>query len=197
MPERPTTSIAVFCGARPGVGRRYLDEAYTFGEALGRAGAALVYGAGEVGVMGAVAAGARAAGAPVTGVIPALLYERERPDLHTGEVVVVETMHDRKAAMYDLADGFAILPGGLGTLDELMEVLTWNQLGIHRKPVVLVDGGGFFQPLVLLLDHLLAEGFISPVDRAMVEVTTDPGDAVARLLGAGDPLALTTVAGSV
>ena len=196
MPDAPKTSIAVFCGARPGIGARYLEAAYAFGEALGRHGAGLVYGAGEVGVMGAVAAGARAAGASVTGVIPALLYDRERPDLGTGEIVVVETMHDRKAMMYELSDGFAVLPGGLGTLDELMEVITWNQLGIHRKRVVLVDGSGFFEPLVRLLDHLLTEGFMSPADRDMVEVAADAGDALARLLGAPAPLALAAGAGA-
>lgn len=166
-------SIGVFCGARPGSDPRHIELAYDFGTALGARGLGLVYGAGGVGVMGAVADGVIDAGASVTGVIPHDLHERERPDKARGEIFVVRGMHDRKALMYRLSKAFAVLPGGYGTLDELMEVATWNQLGFHDKPIVLVNSHGFFDPLIALLDHLVAEGFMSARDRALVQAGTD------------------------
>ncbi len=131
--------------------------------------------------MGAVAEAALAAGAPVTGVIPRQLFERERPDRSRGEVRVVESMHERKALMYRLSAGFAVLPGGLGTLEELLEVATWNQLGFHRKPLVLVNRGGFFDPLLTMLDTMVDNGFLEPSDRALVQASSDVDDALRRL----------------
>ncbi|MGW3097215.1 TIGR00730 family Rossman fold protein [Streptomyces sp. CdTB01] len=165
--------IGVFCGSRTGTRPRYMDVAAEFGAALVGRGVGLVYGAGGVGVMGALAKGAVDAGARVTGVIPHELFEREQPD-HTGtELFVVRSMHQRKALMYRLASAFAVLPGGFGTLDELMEVATWNQLSLHEKPVVLLNVDGFFDPLTALLDHLQAEGFITASERALVQVAHD------------------------
>jgi hypothetical protein len=133
----------------------------------------LVYGGGKVGLMGVVADAALAAGAEVIGVIPEALRAREVG--HTGltELRVVQTMHERKAVMEELADGFVALPGGLGTLDELFEILTWAQLGMHRKPCGLLDVDGFFAPLIVWLDHATAEGFVRPQHRAMVMVETE------------------------
>lgn len=179
--------IAVFCGARPGVHPDHLRLAEEFGTELARRGLDLVYGAGGVGVMGAVAGAVLAAGGGVTGVIPRRLHERERADNAPGAVFVVRDMHERKALMYRLSRGFAVLPGGLGTLDELMEVATWNQLSIMRKPVVVVNHRGFFDPLLRLLDHLVTEGFLRPEERALVEVADDASHAL-DLLGAARPV---------
>lgn len=176
--RRPAPRIAVFCGARPGGDPAYAELAEEFGTALGRRGVGLVYGAGGVGVMGAVAKAALAGGAPVTGVIPHDLHKRERAHKAPGEVFVVRTMHERKALMYRLASAFAVLPGGLGTLDELMEVATWNQLGMHHKPVVLLNTSGFFDPLLGFLDHVVREGFLTPAERALVHTARDPETAL-------------------
>lgn len=173
--------IAVFCGARTGVRPQYVELAKDFGTALARRGAGLVYGAGGVGVMGAVADAAFSGGAPVTGVIPHRLYERELPQRTRGEVFVVRTMHERKALMYKLSNGFAVLPGGLGTLDELMEVATWNQLGFHQKPIVLVNHEGFFDPLAALLDHVVKEGFLSPQERSCIDMAIGVEEALDQL----------------
>ncbi|MEV0379498.1 TIGR00730 family Rossman fold protein [Nonomuraea sp. NPDC050643] len=180
MSDKPSQgkAIAVFCGARAGVQERYLQLAETFGEALVRRGAGLVYGASGVGIMGAVAGAVTAAGGSVTGVIPHHLYEREKPDLASGNIYVVRSMHERKALMYDLSMGFAVLPGGLGTLDELMEVATWNQLRIHEKPIVLINQGGFFDPLITMLDHVVAEGFLTQDERSAIRATSDIDNAL-------------------
>ncbi|UKZ02799.1 TIGR00730 family Rossman fold protein (plasmid) [Streptomyces viridifaciens] len=180
--RQPFDRIAVFCGARTGVRPQYVELAKDFGAALARRGAGLVYGAGGVGVMGAVADAVLSGGAPVTGVIPHRLYERERPQGSRGELFVVRTMHERKALMYKLSKGFAVLPGGLGTLDELMEVATWNQLGFHQKPIVLVNHEGFFDPLAALLDHVVKEGFLSPQERSCIDMAVDVEEAL-DLLG--------------
>ncbi|MBO2458319.1 TIGR00730 family Rossman fold protein [Actinomadura violacea] len=176
--RRGTVQVAVFCGARAGARGDYVEFAAALGAGLAARGAGLVYGAGSVGVMGSVAAAARAGGARVVGVIPASLFERERPSSTGEELVVVRTMHDRKALMYRLSDAFIGLPGGLGTLDELMEVATWSQLGLHAKPVVLLDVAGYFRPLLAALDHAVAEGFVSAADRALITVAETVGEAL-------------------
>src|SRR5579884_2249237 len=168
--NRGAGSIAVFCGARPGVRADYLDLAQEFGRSLGRRGLDLVYGAGGVGVMGAVADGVLEGGGGVTGVIPHTLHERERSDRARGAIFVVASMHERKALMYRLASGFAVLPGGIGTLDELMEVATWDQLRIMEKPLVVVNHRVFFTPMLAMLDHLVAEGFLSARERRLFQV---------------------------
>lgn len=174
-------NVGVFCGSRTGISPAYVESARSLGAELAQRGAGLVYGAGGVGVMGALAAGALSGGARVTGVIPHDLYERERPDLTKGEIYVARTMHERKALMYRLSDGFAVLPGGFGTLDEVMEVATWNQLGIHSKPVVLINCDGYYDPLIALLDHMVTQGFISPEERALIRVAENTQDALDRL----------------
>ncbi|QXJ21483.1 TIGR00730 family Rossman fold protein [Actinomadura graeca] len=181
-PRQPSR-IGVFCGARPGVDRRYVDFATDFGAVLARRGAGLVYGAGGVGIMGAVAAAADAGGAAVTGVIPHRLHERERGTDARGRIFIVRSMHARKALMYRLSSGFAVLPGGFGTLDGLLEVATWNQLGLHRKPLVLANHNGFFDPLLEFFDHIVREGFLAPAERTRIQVADDPEDVLDRLTG--------------
>jgi uncharacterized protein (TIGR00730 family) len=173
--------LAVFCGARPGTQTRYLDFAREFGRSVARRGLDLVYGAGGIGVMGAVADGVLDGGGAVTGVIPRSLHERERADNARGAVFVVRSMHERKALMYRLSSAFAVLPGGLGTLDELMEVATWNQLSLMAKPVVVVNHGGFFTPMLAMLDHLVAEGFVSAKERQLIQVADTAAAALDRL----------------
>ncbi|MFJ2900531.1 TIGR00730 family Rossman fold protein [Streptomyces sp. NPDC087218] len=182
--------IAVFCGARTGIRPQYVELAKEFGVALARRGVGLVYGAGGVGVMGAVADAAFSGGASVTGVIPHRLYERELPRRSRGEVFVVRTMHERKARMYKLSKGFAVLPGGLGTLDELMEVATWNQLGFHQKPIVLINHEGFFDPLAAMLDHIVKEGFLSPQERSCMDMAIGVEEALDLLGCAPESVAL-------
>lgn len=172
----------MFCGSRPGVADEHLYFAHEFGAAMAARGTGLVYGAGGAGVMHAVAKGVLSGDGAVTGVVPHELREREKASAAQGEIFVVRTMHDRKALMYQLSDAFAVLPGGIGTLDELMEVATWNQLGFHRKPLVLVNRGGFYDPLVRLLDHLVVEGFLAPHERALIGETDDVHTAL-DLLG--------------
>ncbi|WP_418959814.1 TIGR00730 family Rossman fold protein [Streptomyces tritici] len=179
--QRPAV-IAAFCGARPGKDPVHTALAREFGAALGRRGCGLVYGAGGAGVMGAVAGAALANGAGVTGVVPQDLHERERSQQALGQIFVVRTMHERKALMYRLSTGFAVLPGGFGTLDELMEVATWNQLGLHRKPVVLLNAKGYFDALLAFLDRAAQEGFLAPEDRALVRATDDVEEALDLLI---------------
>ncbi|MCL6675030.1 TIGR00730 family Rossman fold protein [Streptomyces sp. NPDC101209] len=176
-----TERVAVFCGARPGVQSLYTDFAREFGRMIARRGLDLVYGAGGVGVMGAVASGVLDGGGSVTGVIPRTLHERERADKAPGEVFVVRSMHERKALMYRLSSAFAVLPGGIGTLDELMEVMTWNQLSLMEKPIVVVNHNGFFTPMLAMLDHLVAEGFLHEHERRLVQVAGTPEEALCRL----------------
>ena len=152
-------SVCVFCGSRFGADPAYAEAARAFGAGLARAGLRLVYGAGDVGLMGEIARAAQGAGGETFGVIPQHLLAREvgRRDLST--FVVTETMHERKKVMFMNADAIVALPGGPGTLDELFEVLTWRQLGLHAKPVYLLNVGGYWDPLAALIGHMVGQGF--------------------------------------
>jgi hypothetical protein len=160
--------VAVFLGSSVGSRPEYAEAAAAFGTSLARAGLGIVYGGASVGLMGTMADAALAAGGEVIGVIPGSLFAAEIPHPGLTRMEVVSTMHERKALMAGLADGFAALPGGLGTLDELFEILTWRQIGLHAKPVALVDVGGFWDPLTRLLDELAEAGFISEATRSSV-----------------------------
>jgi uncharacterized protein (TIGR00730 family) len=165
--------VCVFCGSRPGNSPQYTEFATELGMSLARNNIDMVYGGGRTGIMGAVAEGAASLGAHVTGIIPHHLLEREKVAGFASQLHVVDSMHDRKRLMYNLADGFVALPGGMGTIEELMEVLTWAQLDLHTKSVTLANVGGYFDPLLTWLDQALDCGFISSADRALVtEVTT-------------------------
>jgi uncharacterized protein (TIGR00730 family) len=158
-----------------------MEAATELGLNLAGAGMRLVYGAGDVGLMGAVARAAQAAGGQTFGVIPAHLmaWEVGKRDLTT--FVVTETMHERKKVMFMNADAVAVLPGGAGSLDELFEVLTWRQLGLHRKPVYLLDVKGYWQPLLSLIDHVIAQGFAEASLRGYLEIAPDVPTLMARL----------------
>jgi uncharacterized protein (TIGR00730 family) len=171
--------VAVYTGASSGRSPRFAVAAAAFGRGLAEAGVEVVYGGGRVGLMGAVADGALAAGGTVTGVMPRSLVEAEIAHLGLTELIVVETLHERKAAMAERADAFIALPGGAGTLDELFEAWTWQQLGVHRKPVGLLDVDGFWDPLLAALDHMVAAGFIRSADRLLV--TSDAREFLAAV----------------
>lgn len=160
--------ICVFCGASPGREARYVAAARDVGEGLARRGIGLVYGGGRVGLMGAVAEAALAAGGEVIGVIPKGLVDRELAHPGLSELRVVGTLHERKAVMADLADAFVALPGGLGTLEELAEVVSWAQLELHAKPIGLLDVGDYWGLLLAWLDMAVAEGFVAPAHRRLL-----------------------------
>ncbi|MEO0361833.1 MAG: TIGR00730 family Rossman fold protein [Pseudomonadota bacterium] len=162
--------ICVYCGSRDGDDPAFAAAAEAVGTGIAARGMGLVYGAGDVGLMGRVAAAALAAGAPVTGVIPEHLKAREVDRSDLTELVVVDTMHQRKMLMFERADSFVALPGGPGTLDELIELLTWRQLGLHDRPAHLLNLGGYWDPLVALIDNTISRGFASPSFREFLTV---------------------------
>jgi uncharacterized protein (TIGR00730 family) len=158
-------ALCVYCGSSPGKHPEYVESARAFGTEMARRGIALVYGGGKVGLMGTVADAVLAAGGKVIGVIPRQLVEREVA--HTGltEMHVVETMHQRKTRMYELSDAFVALPGGFGTMDEMFEMLTWAQLGLHKYPCAFFDVRGYYKPLRTMVDHMVNEAFLRPEQR--------------------------------
>jgi len=173
--------VAVFLGSSIGRRPEYLAAAADFGRRLAEARVGIVYGGASVGMMGALADAALAAGGEVIGVIPGGLFAAEIPHPGLTRMEVVGTMHERKALMSALSDAFAALPGGLGTLDELFEVLTWQQIGLHAKPVALVDVGSFWDPLTGLLDALTEAGFVPAATRACVVRVKDAGEFLSLL----------------
>jgi len=155
-------SVCVYCGSRAGAMPGFAADAQTLGRALAGAGWRLVYGAGDVGLMGEVARAAQGAGGSTFGVIPAHLAAREVAKTDLTRFVVTETMHERKKVMFMNADAVVVLPGGAGSLDELFEALTWRQLGLHEKPIVVLNTGGYWTPLKALIDHVIDQGFADP-----------------------------------
>src|SRR5580704_750838 len=170
--------IAVFCASAVGAKREYLAQARDLGRMIAERNYGLVYGGATVGAMGAIADAALAAGGEVMGVIPDVIMDLEIGHRGLTELHVVRTMHERKALMASRADAFLALPGGYGTLDEFIEIVTWAQLRIHAKPCVLVNVDGFFDGLLRFLDHTVAEGFIVPENRGLVQVARDPSEAL-------------------
>jgi hypothetical protein len=173
--------LCVFCGSSPGARKDYADAADRLGRLLARRGLGLVYGGASIGLMGTVADAVLAEGGNVIGVIPRALVKKEVVHEGIPDLRVVDSMHERKALMAQLADGFVALPGGLGTLEEFCEILTWAQLGIHQKPAGLLDVGGYFQPLLSFLDHIVYERFMRPEHRAMVLVEEEPEQLIAAI----------------
>jgi uncharacterized protein (TIGR00730 family) len=167
------SSVCVFCGSNGGADPAYLAAAEAVGAGLAQRGIRVVYGGGRVGLMGALADSARAAGGEVVGVMPQALVDREIGHTGIDDLRVVDTMHERKALMVELADAFIALPGGIGTLEELFEVYTWAQLGIHAKPLGLLDVEGYFEALAAFLDQAVVERFLRPETRAMLAVAGD------------------------
>lgn len=163
----------MFCGASSGRKAAYVAAARAFGAACAARGVGVVYGGGRVGLMGAVADAALALGGEVIGVIPQELVDRELAHQGLSELHVVDSLHERKALMAEISDAFAALPGGFGTLDELMEQLTWSQLGLHSKPVGLLDVDEYWRPLIALARHATEEGFVREADLAAIAVATE------------------------
>jgi uncharacterized protein (TIGR00730 family) len=181
-----TISICVFCGSRYGAGPRFRTAATRFGELAGAAGATLIYGGGHVGLMGAVADAAMAAGGQVVGLIPTRLLELEVGHRAITELVVTADMCERKQQMITRADAFVTLPGGLGTLDELLEVVTLRQLGYHDKPIVVLDLDGYWDPLVALVDRVIEQRFAAASVRELFQMVHAVED-ILPALGVGEP----------
>jgi uncharacterized protein (TIGR00730 family) len=174
-------SVCVYCGSSLGSDPAFADAARQVGSLLAASGRTLVYGGGRVGLMGAIADASMGAGGRVIGVIPQALVDKEVAHHGLSELRVVGSMHERKALMADLSDGFVALPGGLGTMEELFEVWTWGQLGLHAKPYGLLNVGGFFGSLLAFLDRLVEQRFVRPEHRAMLFVASDPNELIANM----------------
>ena len=187
MPE--LSSICVFCGSNAGAQAAYLEAAEAVGRGLAQRGVRVVYGGGKVGMMGAVADAARAAGGEVVGVIPQAIFDLEIGHTGLDDLRVVGSMHERKALMAELSDAFIALPGGVGTLEELFEVYTWAQLGIHSKPLGLIDVADYYRPLVVFLDHAVQERFLRAETRTLLAVSDGLDDLLAQL-EAWEPVAV-------
>ncbi len=177
--SRPT--VCVFCGASDGADPVFKDTAIAVGQAIAEAKLRLVYGGGSIGLMGAVASSAMKHGGHVTGVMPKFLERVERPSLDITETILTEDMHERKMGMWGRADGFLVLPGGVGTLEELVEQITWVQLKQHTKPIVMLNTLGFWDPLEALFKHMRGHGFIRSEYEIDYHLTADIPDAIAHL----------------
>ncbi len=177
--------IAVYCGSADGNDPAYLADARALGQEIAAAGMAVVYGGANVGLMGAVADAALAGGTEVIGVLPEVLAGREIA--HTGltRLETVATMHQRKARMVALADAFLILPGGYGTLDELLEIVTWSQLHLHAKPCILINTSGYWNGLLAFLDSTVAAGFLKPENRKLLQAASNPEEAIRMVVATG------------
>jgi len=168
-----TASICVFCGSRVGIDPAYETAATDLGAMIAAKNWRLVYGAGDVGLMGATARATQDAGGDTFGVIPTHLLDREVGKTDLTRFIVTENMHERKKVMFMNCDAVVVLPGGAGSLDEFFEVLTWRQLGLHNKPILLLNVNGYWDPLVALIDHVIAQGFADDDIRAFVQVVAD------------------------
>ncbi|MBM3736852.1 MAG: TIGR00730 family Rossman fold protein [Acidobacteria bacterium] len=173
--------VCVFCGSGFGRNPAYRTAAGEVGRLIAARGGGLVYGGSHLGLMGVVADAAAAGGAPVTGVMPEVLVQKEAAHTSLADLRITASMHERKAAMADMADAFLALPGGIGTLDELCEIIAWAQLGIHSKPIGLLDVDGYWEPFRALLGHAIAEGFIKEKHRDLVRYDSDPGRLLSGL----------------
>ena len=179
--EAENGAVCVYCGSRPGTSQAYVTLAENVGELLGKSNIRLVYGGGNVGLMGATARACLNAGGKVTGVIPDFLQARELALKEADEMIVTGSMHERKQIMFDRADAFVVLPGGIGTLDETIEMMTWRQLSRHTKPIYLMDHDGFWAPLVQLFDHMIKAGFLGDNVAEYYQVVTSLDILKARL----------------
>ncbi len=175
---RPSRCICVYCGSCHGDDPAYVEAARSLGQTMAQRGIGLIYGGGDLGLMGTVAHAALEAGGHVTGIIPAFLRRREKMLHDLSELIVTQNMHERKMLMFEAADGFIALPGGIGTLEELVEQLTWVQLGRHGKPIVAVNTLGFWSPLTAMLEHMRSHGFIRETDDVALPLMPTPQAAV-------------------
>ena len=173
--------IAVYCGSSAGVNGVYREQTRLLGQALVRKNINVVFGGGKVGLMGVLADAVLEAGGHVTGIIPGFLHVKEVAHDGLSEMISVETMHERKALINDMSDGVIALPGGFGTLDELFEMLTWGQLGLHQKPVGLLNTNGFFSHILLAIEKMVSEGFLNEANRDMVLVSENMEDLLLQM----------------
>jgi len=180
--------VCVFCGSSPGARSEYADAAKALAKYLVSKDVAIVYGGGHVGLMGILSDTARTAGGEVIGVIPHGLVAKEVADMQLQDLRIVDSMHERKALMAELADAFIAMPGGYGTFEEFCEILTWTQLGLQRKPSGLLNVAGYYDPLLQMFDHAMAEEFIKPIHRQMLIADMSPESLVDRLLTYEVPL---------
>ena len=187
MPRRMVGRICVFCGSRPGNRPEYVEAARTLGALLAERRIGLIYGGGNVGLMGVVADAALKGGGEVIGVIPTALVHRELAHDHLTELRVVDSMHERKALMAELSDAVIALPGGFGTFEELFETVTWSQLGIHRKAFGVLNVAGFYDGLLALVQHAVDEGFIPPEHRGFILEAEEPERLVDLIAGYEPP----------
>jgi uncharacterized protein (TIGR00730 family) len=181
-------SVCVYCGSSPGRDETYAKAGHLLGRSIAKSGLRLIYGGGTKGIMGAVAEGALRAGGKVTGIIPRFLINREATETaldRLDELVITDNMHERKHRMFEKSDAFVALPGGIGTVEEIVEIMTWGQLGHHRKPIVFGNVKGFWDPMLALLDHMSSEGFIHTAQRVKPLVVDDPEAIVAAIMVAG------------
>ncbi len=181
-------TICVYCGSSPGTDPRFTAAAHAFGSIMAENKIGLIYGGGSVGLMGAVASSVLAKGGQVTGIIPDFLVTRERPVADQQELIVTRDMHERKRIMFERSDAFVALPGGIGTLEELIEQLTWAQLGRHRKPILACNVGGFWDPLCVLLDHMKSLAFIHTQSQVNLLVADRVEDILPKLREAARPV---------
>ncbi|WP_027053328.1 TIGR00730 family Rossman fold protein [Mesorhizobium erdmanii] len=181
-------SVCVYCGSSPGRDEIYAKAGHLLGRSIAKAGLRLIYGGGTKGIMGAVAEGALKAGGKVTGIIPRFLINREATETaldRLDELLITDNMHERKHRMFEKSDAFVALPGGIGTVEEIVEIMTWAQLGHHRKPIVFGNVNGFWDPMLSLLDHMAAEGFIHTAQRVKPLVVNEPEAIVPAIMVAG------------
>lgn len=180
-------SLCVFCGSKLGNDAAYQRAAEDLGAAMTSRGVALIYGGGRIGIMGVLAETVLAGGGRVTGVIPDFLMRYEVGNVDVSELVVTETMHDRKRQMFERADGFVILPGGLGTLDEAFEIITWKQLRVHSKPIVVLDVGDYWRPLADLVERIIDAGFAHPAVAELFTIVDTVDGVFTALAEAPEP----------
>lgn len=196
QPQRQIHRLCVFCGSSTGYRPAYAEAAAQLGQAIANSKTALVFGGGRVGLMGILADSVLAAGGQAIGVIPRALVEKEIAHASLTQLHVVQSMHERKARMADLADAFLLLPGGFGSWEEFCEIVTWLQLGIHRKPCAILNVAGYYDHLLSLADHALAEGFLRAAHHAMIIVETNPQALLSRLAAAPIPTEVKWIAKS-
>ncbi|PBB37340.1 TIGR00730 family Rossman fold protein [Mesorhizobium sp. WSM3868] len=181
-------SVCVYCGSSPGRDEAYVKAGHLLGRSLAKSGLRLIYGGGTKGIMGAVADGALKAGGKVTGIIPRFLINKEATESaldKLDELVITDNMHERKHRMFEKSDAFVALPGGIGTVEEIVEIMTWAQLGHHRKPIVFANIKAFWDPMLALIEHMSGEGFIHTAHRVKPLVVNDPEAIVAAIMVAG------------
>lgn len=185
--NRPLRSLCIYCGSAPGVQPLYADMARALGRAMVRQNIALVYGGGSVGLMGIIADAVMRQGGSATGVIPQILMDKEVGHHGLTALHVVKDMHERKAMMAELSDGFIAMPGGFGTLEELFEILTWAQLGLHTKPIGLLNVNGYYDGLISFIDYQVAQGFLKPIHAARLLPATQPDVLLEKMAQATPP----------